>query len=189
MVPIQTRHPVPMAQQALTTQMACGGGRLALGLGPSHDWIVTGQLGLPYDRPARLVRDYLEVLQAAFAGPGPVDVENDAYRVHSPLDVSDVGDAGPLPILGNLILHLVYGAILGISYAEATEDCLDDTDVDRTNEAAAEAGFTLIVRSGDFQATPTPMPLPCDTRVKVSTFCATPSSATSKSAADKSVTG
>ena len=43
-VPIQTRHPVPMAQQALTTQLACGG-RFALGMGPSHDWIVDGQLG------------------------------------------------------------------------------------------------------------------------------------------------
>jgi hypothetical protein len=49
-------------------------------------------------------------------------------------------DAGPLPILGNLILHLVYGAVLGISYAEATEDWLDDTDVDRGNAAAAERG-------------------------------------------------
>src|SRR3954452_6224623 len=43
-VPIQTRHPVIMAQQALTTQLACGG-RFALGIGPSHDWIVEGQLG------------------------------------------------------------------------------------------------------------------------------------------------
>ena len=38
-VPIQTRHPIPMAQQALTTQVACGG-RFTLGLGPSHHWIV-----------------------------------------------------------------------------------------------------------------------------------------------------
>ena len=48
--------------------------------------------------------------------------------------------AGPLPIVGNLILHLVYGAVLGTSYAEATEDWLDDTEVDRLNAAAAERG-------------------------------------------------
>ena len=41
------------------------------------------------------MRDYLEVLNAAFAGPGPVDVENDAFRVHNPLDVTDVADADP----------------------------------------------------------------------------------------------
>ncbi len=48
--------------------------------------------------------------------------------------------AGPLPIIGNLILHLVYGAVLGISYAEATEDWLDDTEADHLNAAAAERG-------------------------------------------------
>jgi len=48
--------------------------------------------------------------------------------------------AGPLPILGNLILHLVYGTVLGTSYAEATEDWLDDTEVDHLNAAAAERG-------------------------------------------------
>ena len=77
-VPIQTRHPLILAQQALTTQVACAG-RFALGVGPSHHWIISDQLGLPYDRPARLVRDYLDVLDAAFAGPGAVAVDNDSY--------------------------------------------------------------------------------------------------------------
>jgi len=59
----------------------------------------------------------------------------------------DVG-AGPLPILGNLILHLVYGAVLGISYAEASEDWLDDTDVDRGNAAASERGAAIGLVAG-----------------------------------------
>src|SRR3954454_22994332 len=87
-LPLQTRPPVAMAQQALSTQLVCGG-RLTLGLGPSHHWIVTDMLGLPYDKPARLVRDYVEVLNVALAGPGPVDVENDAFRIHNPLDITD----------------------------------------------------------------------------------------------------
>jgi F420-dependent oxidoreductase-like protein len=87
-VPIQTRHPLIMAQQALTTEVACNG-RFTLGLGPSHHWIIEDQLGLRYERPAKLVRNYLDVLNAAFAGPGQVDVDNDAYRVHSPVDVTD----------------------------------------------------------------------------------------------------
>jgi F420-dependent oxidoreductase-like protein len=94
-MPIQTRHPIAMAQQALANQAVCEG-RFVLGLGPSHHWIVTDMLGLPYERPAALVRNYLEVLNAAFAGPGPVDVENDDYRVHNPLDVTDLA---PTPIL------------------------------------------------------------------------------------------
>jgi hypothetical protein len=56
--------------------------------------------------------------------------------------------AGPLPIVGNLILHLVYGAVLGISYAEATEDWLDDTEVDHLNAAAAERGAAMGLVAG-----------------------------------------
>src|ERR1700744_6806407 len=85
-VPIQTRHPMIMAQQALTTQVACAG-RFPLGIGPSHHWIISDQLGLPYDRPAPLVRDYIEVLEAAFAGPGRKKVDKDRFRGHSPVDV------------------------------------------------------------------------------------------------------
>jgi F420-dependent oxidoreductase-like protein len=94
-VPIQTRHPIALAQQALSTQAVCEG-RLTLGIGPSHHWIVTDMLGLPYDRPAREMRNYLGVLNAALAGPGPVDVENDEYRVHNPLDITDIT---PTPVL------------------------------------------------------------------------------------------
>src|SRR3954471_17760891 len=68
-VPIQTRHPIAMAQQALATQAVCDG-RLTLGLGPSHHWIVEDMLGLSYDRPAKQVRDYVEALTVALAGPG-----------------------------------------------------------------------------------------------------------------------
>ena len=94
-MPIQTRHPVAMAQQALSNQAVCEG-RFTLGVGCSHHWIVEDMLGLPYDRPARQMRHYLEVLNTAFAGPGPVDVENEIYRVHNPLDVTDIV---PTPIL------------------------------------------------------------------------------------------
>ena len=63
-------------------------------VGPSHNWIVEDMFGLPYERPARLVRDYVEVLNAAFAGPAPVDVENDSYRVHNPIDEVNIGVVG-----------------------------------------------------------------------------------------------
>jgi len=94
-MPIQTRHPVAMAQQVLSNQAVCEG-RFTLGLGPSHHWIVEDMLGLSYDRPAHQVRTYLEVLNVALAGPGPVDVENDTWRIHNPLDITDVT---PTPIL------------------------------------------------------------------------------------------
>ena len=94
-VPVQPRHPIALAQQALSVQAVCGG-RLSLGLGVSHHWIIDGMLGLPYDRPAALMRSYLDVLDPALRGPGPVDVENDLFRVHNPLDITDLT---PTPVL------------------------------------------------------------------------------------------
>src|SRR5262245_8064512 len=94
-VPIQTRHPIAMAQAALSNQAVCEG-RFTLGLGTSHHWIIEDMLGLPYERPAQQMRNYLQVLNAALRGPGSVDVENDGYRVHRPIDVTD---GGPTPVL------------------------------------------------------------------------------------------
>jgi F420-dependent oxidoreductase-like protein len=136
-VPIQTRHPLIMAQQALTTQVACSG-RFSLGLGPSHHWIIADQLGLPYDRPARLVRDYLDVLTAAFAGPGTVDVDNDNYRVHSPIDVTDSYEVPILlAALGPTMLRMAGERAGGTILWMADERAIGDYVVPRITEAAA----------------------------------------------------
>jgi F420-dependent oxidoreductase-like protein len=105
-VPVQPRHPIALAQQALSTQSVCQG-RLTLGLGVSHHWVIDEMLGLPYERPAATMEAYLDVLDQALAGPGAVDVENDLFRVHNPLDITDVA---PTPVmlaaLGPLMLRL-----------------------------------------------------------------------------------
>jgi F420-dependent oxidoreductase-like protein len=94
-VPVQPRHPIALAQQALSTQAVCGG-RLTLGLGVSHHWIIDEMLGLSYERPAATLRAHLDVLDQALAGPGTVDVENELFRVHNPLDITDIT---PTPVL------------------------------------------------------------------------------------------
>ena len=60
-VPTYSRHPLYMAQQAMTTQAATGG-RFILGIGLSHQIVIEGMLGLSFDKPARHMREYLEVL-------------------------------------------------------------------------------------------------------------------------------
>ena len=139
-IPVQTRHPIAMAQQALTTQLACKG-RFALGLGTSHHWIVDGQLGLPYERPAHLMRNYLEVISAAFAGPGPVDAENDTYRVHSPMDVAE---PIPMPILiaalGPTMLRIAGEQTSGTILWMADERAIGDHVAPRIISAATGAG-------------------------------------------------
>src|SRR5207248_8776121 len=82
-VPVQPRHPIALAQQALSVQAVCQG-RLSLGLGVSHHWVIDEMLGLPYERPAATMQAHLDVLDLAMRGPGPVDVEHDLCRVHNP---------------------------------------------------------------------------------------------------------
>ncbi len=139
-VPIQTRHPMIMAQQALTIQIACGG-RFTLGIGPSHHWIVNGQLGLDYQHPARVMRDYLEVLDASFAGPGTVDVDNGSFSVHSPVDVTDTY-AIPilLSALGPSMLRLAGERAGGTVLWMADERAIRDHVVPRITAAATDAG-------------------------------------------------
>ena len=60
-IPTYPRHPMMLAQQALTTQAATDG-RLLLGIGLSHQPVVEGMWGMPFDRPVAHMRDYLEIL-------------------------------------------------------------------------------------------------------------------------------
>ena len=60
-VPTYSRHPLYMAQQAMTTQAATGG-RFVLGIGLSHQIVIEGMFGLSFEKPARHMREYLEVL-------------------------------------------------------------------------------------------------------------------------------
>ncbi|MCV7214810.1 TIGR03564 family F420-dependent LLM class oxidoreductase [Mycobacterium crocinum] len=142
-VPIQTRHPLIMAQQALTTQVACGG-RLALGLGPSHHWIITDQLGLAYERPAKLVRDYLDVLRAAFHGPGTVDVDNGTFTVHSPIDVADEQVPVLLAALGPTMLKIAGERASGTILWMADERAIGDYVVPTLTGAAGNSASRVV---------------------------------------------
>jgi len=66
-VPIQTRHPTMLAAQARTVQEAIGG-RLSLGIGLSHKAVVEGMWGIPFDRPAHHMAEYLEILAPLLRG-------------------------------------------------------------------------------------------------------------------------
>ena len=59
--PIQARHPMALAQQAMTAAQVCEG-RFTLGLGVSHRIVIEDVLGLSYAQPALYMKEYLEVL-------------------------------------------------------------------------------------------------------------------------------
>jgi F420-dependent oxidoreductase-like protein len=87
------------------------------------------------------MRSYLEVLNAALRGPGSVDVENDGWRVHSPMDVTDYP---PTPVLlaalAPVMLRIAGEHSSGTILWMADERAVGDHVAPRITKAAAEAG-------------------------------------------------
>jgi 5,10-methylenetetrahydromethanopterin reductase len=93
-VPTYPRHPAVLAQQALTASLALGG-RLALGIGLSHQIVIQDMYGYDFGRPARHMREYLDVLVPLLAGE-PVAVDGETVRAHIGLSVPRSGSDMPL---------------------------------------------------------------------------------------------
>src|SRR3989454_6419961 len=77
-VPVYPRHPVAMAQAALTLSEATGG-RFRLGIGVSHRASMEAMLGLELREPLAVMREYVAVLRGALGEGAHVDGRH--YRV------------------------------------------------------------------------------------------------------------
>ena len=62
-IPTYPRHPMMLAQQALTVNQVSNG-RLDLGIGLSHKPVVEGMWGISFDAPVGHMSDYLQFLMA-----------------------------------------------------------------------------------------------------------------------------
>ena len=93
-VPTFPRHPVAMAQAALSAA-AISGGRFSLGIGLSHQIVIEGMLGLSFAKPYSHMREYLAVL-GPLVRTGQVSFVGDEFRVTANMAVPG---ASPCPIL------------------------------------------------------------------------------------------
>ena len=84
-VPTYSRHPLTMAQQALTVQ-AASGGRFTLGIGLSHQIVIESMFGLSFDRPLRHMREYLAALMPLLT-EGKADVDGATISTHAAVDI------------------------------------------------------------------------------------------------------
>jgi F420-dependent oxidoreductase-like protein len=106
-VPVYPRHPMMLAQQALTVQMATDN-RLLLGIGLSHQIVVEGMWGMSFERPAAYMREYLTSLMPLLRGETVrCEGERVTTNAYAPLDISNVA---PPPVLvaalGDTMLRL-----------------------------------------------------------------------------------
>ncbi|MGV9307634.1 TIGR03564 family F420-dependent LLM class oxidoreductase [Nonomuraea sp. NPDC003727] len=92
-VPTYPRHPAALAQQALTANAALGG-RLALGIGLSHRIVIEDMFGYSYERPARHMKEYLDILLPLTRGE-KAQVNGETLRANIRLGAAGTG----LPVL------------------------------------------------------------------------------------------
>lgn len=93
-IPTFPIHPLVLAKQALTAQVASGG-RLTLGLGLSHRPGIEDTMGLSYYSPARQMREYLTVVRSLI-DEGRSDFKGREFNVRAALTVPK---SSPCPII------------------------------------------------------------------------------------------
>jgi F420-dependent oxidoreductase-like protein len=138
-VPTYPRHPSAMAQQALTAGVASDG-RFTLGIGLSHQIVIESMFGFSYEKPARHMREYLEVLAPLLRGE-PVGFEGEQYKVNLGLQVPGAQRVPLLvaalgPVMLRLAGSLADGTLLWMTGPKTIESHIAPT----LREAASQAG-------------------------------------------------
>jgi F420-dependent oxidoreductase-like protein len=94
-------HPVLQASRVNAVVSAIGTpGRFALGIGPSHQVVVAGRLGLSYDTPGQHTDEYVQILAGLLRGE-QVSFTGQEFRV----------EAGPLPLLDGAEIPVLVAAL------------------------------------------------------------------------------
>ena len=133
------RHPVALAQQALTVQAATGN-RLVLGIGLSHRIVIEDAYGLDYSRPIPHMREYLTVLNGVLAGERTV-FQGELYRVAAQMNVPGATKPPVLvAALGPAMLRLAGRLADGTATWMGGLPYLRDVAIPTITEAAAKAG-------------------------------------------------
>ncbi len=138
-VPTYPRHPHSLAQQAATVNAATGG-RLALGLGRSHQVVIETMFGLSYDRPISHMREYVTIVRDLTRN-GSCSVSGKVYNVNATLQVPG---GGPFPILVGALMPKMLRLCGELCDGTLTWMCgpkyVSDTVVPTISAAAEEAG-------------------------------------------------
>ena len=138
-LPIQSQHPMKLAQQALTVNQVIGG-RLNLGLGLSHQVVTEGMWGVPYAQPVRRTEEYLNGLLPLLNGE-KASVSGELVTTRGELTLADA-PAPPVyfAALGPKMLGVAGRLTSGTITWMTGPKTLRDHIVPTLKQAAADAG-------------------------------------------------
>lgn len=158
-VPTYPRHPMMLAQQALTVNAAIGD-RLVLGIGPSHKPVVEGSWNISFDKPIRHLREYLEILMPLLHEKS-VRYQGETLTTKADIQIDAPAPKVMLSALGPQLLkvtgRLADGTILWMTGPKTIAD--HSTPVIKEAAAAAGrpepeivAGFPICVTDGSAES-------------------------------------
>jgi F420-dependent oxidoreductase-like protein len=137
-VPTYPRHPMVMAEQAMTTSMLTGG-RFTLGIGLSHQPVVEMMWGHSFDKPVRHAREYLEALMPLLDGEA-VSYVGETITARGKLTIDAPVPPVLLAALGPQMLKLAGKRCAGTITWMTGATTLGSYTVPTISEAAADAG-------------------------------------------------
>ena len=137
-VPTYPRHPMVMAEQAMTTSMLTGG-QFTLGIGLSHQPVVEGMWGYSFDKPIRHAREYLDALMPLLAGEA-VGAVGETITARGQLQIKAEVPPVLLAALGPQMLKLAGERCAGTITWMTGAKTLASLTVPTINEAAEAAG-------------------------------------------------
>jgi 5,10-methylenetetrahydromethanopterin reductase len=139
-VPIQGRHPIPLAQQALTVADVAGPGRFTLGIGVTHAPVSEGFYGVPYRDVVELCREELDALDGLLGPDRRASVEGRHLTARGPVMVETTAPGLLLAALGPRMLELAGTRTDGTVTWMTGPRTLAEQVVPRIRDAAARAG-------------------------------------------------
>jgi len=135
-------HPVLQATRAVAAVAAIGTpGRLTLGIGPSHQPVIEGMLGLSFATPGRHTEEYVQVVAALLRGQ-PVRFSGEEFHVNAgPLTLPE-GVEVPVLVsaLGPRLLRVAGQYTAGTVPWMANAKAIETHVAPRIRKAAADAG-------------------------------------------------
>lgn len=138
-VPTYPRHPMVMAQMAATAQ-AASKGRFILGIGLSHKPVIEGALGMSFDKPARHMREYLQILGPLLRNE-KVQFAGELYKTNGQISVAE-SQGVPLVVaaLGDVMLNIAGQLADGTITWMVGPKTLENHIIPKITKAAKEAG-------------------------------------------------
>jgi len=139
-VPIQGRHPIPLAQQALSVADAAGPNRFTLGVGVTHAVVSEGWYGIPYRGIVDLCAEEVQALAALLGPDRHVDLVGQHLVARMTIGLRVAPPELVLAALGPRMLEIAGRFADGTVTWMTGPKTLAQSIVPRIRQAAASAG-------------------------------------------------